>query len=117
MPIIFDDAPLERFIYSAKNSTVIFEADTEDEARITLTFIGVISFKFTPSFCFDRSKIYTNDGYNKSLLHVKESVWIEEINKAKVEYGEFKDNDLKHYLIPSDDGIWEIAAHDVQIAI
>ena len=113
--IILDDAPLEKIMFDASTGNLIFEADLENEQRISFIFKTIRGMKQSPSLLFDRAKHYINNEYKKTVIQIHDSDWIVKIKEAELSEGERISNKLEHYLIPSDDWVWEILANDCQI--
>lgn len=108
--LILDDAPMERASFDVGAGEFKLEVDTEDDKRVTLLFKRVMGMRFTPSVCFDRRSLYVEGCYIKTVIRIDNSQWIKEVNKAEEEASEPITKDVNHYVIPSDDGVWEILA-------
>lgn len=108
--LILDDAPMERASFDTKTGEFKLEVDTEDDKRVTLLFKRVMGIRFIPSVCFDRRPLYIEGRYIKTVIRIDNSSWIQEINRAEEEASEPITKEVNHYVIPSDDGVWEVVA-------
>lgn len=108
--LVVDSAPMERFRFDASPPTGVLEVDTEDDERVSIVFEGVVGFRYVPSACFDRRTIYVEGEYRPTVLLVEPSEWVREVVSAHEAQGEPLGSPLHHYVVPSDDGVWELLA-------
>ncbi|MDY0093177.1 MAG: hypothetical protein RBT80_10820 [Candidatus Vecturithrix sp.] len=107
---ILDDAPCEKAYFDSETREFRLEVDTENEQRVHLVFKRIFGIRFIPSVCYDRRSLYIGGHYVKTVVRIEPSQWILEIHRAEAEASEPITEGLIHYVIPSDDGVWEIVA-------
>ena len=110
---VLDDAPMERFVFSGGGNRIELSVDDDNGRRHSFRFEGVSAFKYHPSDCFDRDPFYVGGIYRKTILLLKESEWVVELNRRESEQLEPVSNNLNHYLMPSDEGVYELLARSI----
>ena len=70
----------------------------------------VVGLRLTPSVCFDRHSLYVDGSYQRTILETTKSPWIDALHAGERASREQVSERIKHFLIPSDDGVWEILA-------
>ncbi|WP_147449063.1 hypothetical protein [Corallococcus terminator] len=88
------------------------ELDTFNGPRVLLVFRAVVGHRYVPSVLVDRSALYVQGDYRKSVLRVEPSDWCTEVVTAAKQEGAPILGELRHYVVPSDDGVWELLAKD-----
>jgi hypothetical protein len=110
--VVLDDAPVESYAFSAHSTSARLEMDLADEQRASFVFDGVVGARQVPSVEFDRGRLYVDGSYCRSVVEVQDSEWIAQILSAARERGEPARSNMRHYIVPSDDWVWEIIARD-----
>ena len=105
-----DDAPREVVRVDAAANRMVIELDDEVDARWRVTFAGVKAVRYVPSVLVDRRRLFVGSSYVKSILVEAPSPWIAELHHAEDRDGEAPSQGLHHYIVPSDEGVWELLA-------
>lgn len=108
--LLLGDVPMERVEFDPCSKSVIFELDLENEDRFRVSFEPVAGLRLTPSACFDRRSLYVDGSYQRTILETTKSPWIDALHAGERASREPVSARIKHFLIPSDEGVWEILA-------
>ena len=110
--VVLDDAPVESYVFDASSGSARLDVDLADERRASFIFEGVIGVRQVPSVEFDRRRLYIDGVYCRSVVEVQDSEWIATIVTAAKAQGGPVPTKIQHYIVPSDDWVWEIVARD-----
>ena len=111
--LILDDAPMERFSFDGGTKRLKLAIDDDTGKTHHFCFEGVTGFRYHPTVCFDRRRIFVDGVYRKTILKEEDSEWIKELNHAEKEQLEPVSCSLGHYIFPSDEGVYELLARSV----
>ncbi|WP_147443881.1 hypothetical protein [Corallococcus sicarius] len=108
----FDDAPMEEVVFSSSSGGVRMRLDLHAGGSVGLEFRGVRAMRMVPSVFIDRNRLRVNGVYRRSVLVLERSEWLGDLVRASVSAGEPVSCRLSHYVVPSDDWVWELLASD-----
>lgn len=112
--IEFDDAPMECMRFFSARRAADLEIDTARGGRVVFEFSSVVAIRFAPMF--DRRPIMVDGSYRRTLLVDDGSQWLSALRDSYAAAEESAPGSLEHYLVPSDDGVWEIVARGVRVS-
>ena len=117
---IINNVPLDKI--SIEQNTVTIDFDDVNEQRYKIIFTPYQAVKVTTADCFDKDILLTSETlesgrYQRHILEVENSEWIEQLKKA------LKENDenatfieqARHFIIDLRDKIFEIVANDFEL--
>ena len=109
--IELDDAPMERVQFTSGEGAASLLADLVDGHRIAIYFVGVRAFRFAP--LFDRRFLSVDGHYRRTVVEIMDSPWIADLRSLHEKAQETLPSELHHYVVPSDDGVWEFLAKGI----
>ncbi|WP_044889903.1 hypothetical protein [Myxococcus hansupus] len=107
-----DDAPMEEVTFSAQGGRAQMAVDTADGRRVSLEFRGAVAMRMVPSVLVDRDQLRVDGRYRRCVLISDDSEWLRQLISASVHAKEPIDGALVHFIVPSDDWVWELLARD-----
>jgi hypothetical protein len=109
--VTLDSVPMERFAFAAATKRAVLTVDTNTHQRAKVIFKGVMGFRFTPTPLSYWITAPTDRPLARSILEDTDSAWIKELHSCQRRHHEAISHEVRHFLIPADDGLWEILAH------
>ncbi len=108
--LIIDDVPMEMVLFDSGTKLLKMTLEKESSEPATVWFQTVVAFRYEPSVMVDRRQLYVDGEYIRSVLLMEGSSWLVELRAKAAEQSESLPSHLQHFVIPSDDGVWEILA-------
>ncbi|EYF04996.1 hypothetical protein [Chondromyces apiculatus] len=106
-----DDTPMEEFRYLAHWCFAMLTLDTSDGSRVELLFTGTLAHRFQPAPVREHLRI--DGAYPRTLMRRERSPWMAALARKLDRTGDVLPQGLKHYVVPTNDGVWECLALDV----
>ena len=108
--LLLDDVAVERVSYDPLKAALKLTLGLENDKIVVVSFSSVIGLRMSPSICFDWSLILFQGSNVRTLFEVIDSEWITEIHAAEEVNMEPRSKELRHFLVPGSDSVWEILA-------
>jgi hypothetical protein len=86
---------------------VRIECEDEEGERRSIVFQGACALEYGP--LLDRTMLFVDGVYQRTVVGWSESPWLAKTLRALLEDGKAPEI-LNHYLMPSDDGVWQVIA-------
>ena len=117
--LVFDvewrSVPSEKVCYDGVNETLHISLAEETDEFVNLSFVRVCGIRLTHTDCIDREMFFFDGFYHKALIQDMNSSWVAQVLPALQEQSR-ELIELKHYLLPSDKGVWEFLATSVTLS-
>jgi hypothetical protein len=108
--LVIDDVPMEKVEFQSGSRVLRMSLEKEGGIPVVLVFRKVASFRFVPSVMYDRRNLFVEGEYIRSVLAIKGSEWLSDLLCQAAESSEPISHELCHFVVPSDEGVWEILA-------